>query len=153
MSALKVSEKSENWMPSSFASPRTALEISPLYCNAAARSITSPPWAEPKSYQWSSSTQKEVGFLAPGRRGETVRPPFLTWIPWRDKYSTQESRDLILLISVITSYRTTVLHRCVVFAFFTAVITDIITQCVFNGWVRTLPYLKPTVGASTPRTH
>ena len=142
-------------MPSSLARPRTALEISPSYCNAAARSITSPPWAEPKSYQLSSSTQNEVGFLATGRSGDTHRPPFFTWIPCRERYSTHESLDLIFCIIwfVVTSYCIAVFCSCVVLTPLAAVNANVMPQCVSNGGVRALPDSKFSESASTPRAH
>lgn len=117
--------------------------------------MTSPPIAEPKSYQWSSSTQKEVGFLAPGLSGETVRPPFLTWMPCRDRYSVHESLDLIFCIMgfIVTSYRTAVRCCCMKLTSLTAEITYVVAQRAFYLWVWTLHDLKFPESTSTPRAH
>ena len=115
--------------------------------------MTSPPEAEPKSYQWSSSTQKDVGFVAPGRRGDTHRPPGFTRMPCLERYSGHVSLFLISCMMVITSYRTTKRVFRVEHTLSAAVITDIFAECPVDGFIRALSNLQLSKWPSTPGTY
>ena len=57
------------------------------------------------------------------------------------------------MVVKFTSYRATVLHGCVVFAFFAAPVTNVLTEIFSNGWVWTLSDGRFLERVPTPGTY